>query len=650
MKKSSVLFLIATMLFIANLLHAQTAMFGVTPQHSNVYSSSFPSELKLEKKWKFKTNGMIFSSAVVVNDVIYFGSDDSCLYALDASGTQKWKFKSNGTIRSTPAVNDSIVFFNNYGGMFYAVSCKTGLEKWSCKTDGESPRTGKGLNWGTPKDLVMTDNWDFYLSSPVIVDTMVYFGSGKNVYAVNLKKNEIVWKYTASDIVHSSPAVSDGMIYFGCWDSKLYALNVHTGSPVWSYQTGLDMGNHGAEGIQSSPSIIDSLVIIGSRDANVYAIHAKTGKRIWVQGFGGSWMPSSFAVYNNNAYTGSSDAYGMFTLNLKNGKYTKTNTTLFTFSTPVIANETAFVGVMNGSLLAIDINTGKVKCKFDTDGRLKNPLKIIKPDGTLNDDVIKDLSSSSEHSSNVEFTRRLFTAGGILSTPAIDKNVVYFGSTDSCFYAIQDAGGCKPNFKVSSNKIELTEPVGSIIDTVIYIRNSSECTDSVKIYPSNFPSGLTNSFDIQPSNFNTLPNDSVGVHVKVNTTPLNPGKSYKFKLISQSKTNEYYVFNTEISFITKTATSVSLIEGQRTDRFCPNPFTNYTELKYNLEENCLVDIRIYNLSGVLMHVLVNQKQEIGEHTISWNGINSLGTKLNPGIYFCTILKGNSLTSKKITIV
>jgi len=651
MKKCTVFLMFTLTLLIAKTLRAQTAMFGVNPQHSGVYQSDFPSELNLVKKWKFKTHGKILSSATVVNDVIYFGSDDSCLYALDNSGSLKWKFRSNGKICSTPTVKDSVVYFNNFGGMFYAVNTRTGKEMWSFKTDGESPRTGKGLNWCTPKDMVMADPWDFYLSSPVIDGSMIYFGSGALVYAINMETKALIWKYNAPNIIHSTPAIADGMIYFGCWDSKLYALNILTGTLVWNFQSGLDTGNHGMEGIQSSPSVVDSLVIIGSRDANVYALHAKTGKKLWMQSFGGSWMPSSFAIVNKTVYTSSSDGKGFFSLDLKNGKINySTNTSLFTFSTPAIANQLAFIGVMNGSLMSIDLTSGKIKCKFDTDGRLLNPLKAIKSDGTLNDAVFKDLNGS-DYSLNVEYVRRIQTAGSILSTPVPDKNVVYFGSTDSCFYAVQDAGGCKPKFKVSISTVKSVEPVGAIMDTVIYVSNMSLCTDSVKIFAAPSSYLTANSFDIKPSSFNTLPNDSVRVHIKVNTTGLKSGKTYTFKIISQSKTNEYYLFNTDISLkTTSPTTTVSQIEEKSADLIYPNPFSDFTVLKYTLDKNCPVDVRIYNSAGQLMTVLVNQNQKIGEYSVTWNGKNSEGAKLNPGMYICSIKKGQSLTSKEILLV
>jgi outer membrane protein assembly factor BamB len=45
-------------------------------------------------KWKFKTEGEVWSSTVVVGGVVYFGSYDDHLYAVDIeTGQEKWRFE-----------------------------------------------------------------------------------------------------------------------------------------------------------------------------------------------------------------------------------------------------------------------------------------------------------------------------------------------------------------------------------------------------------------------------------------------------------------------------------------------------------------------------------------------------------------------------
>ena len=60
----------------------------------------------LKLLWVFASDGTIESSPAVVEGVVYIGSCDGFLYALDAkSGRLKWKFKAGGAIVSSPTVD-----------------------------------------------------------------------------------------------------------------------------------------------------------------------------------------------------------------------------------------------------------------------------------------------------------------------------------------------------------------------------------------------------------------------------------------------------------------------------------------------------------------------------------------------------------------
>jgi outer membrane protein assembly factor BamB len=66
----------------------------------------------------------------------------------------------------------------------------------------------------------MPDPFDFYLSSPVVANGAVYFGSGDtNIYALDAASGALKWKFKTGDVVHASPAISDGILFVGRWDS-----------------------------------------------------------------------------------------------------------------------------------------------------------------------------------------------------------------------------------------------------------------------------------------------------------------------------------------------------------------------------------------------------------------------------------------------
>jgi len=88
--------------------HAQ--QFCRTAARQN-YTSSKQISVNPAIKWKFKTNGQVYSSPVLFDDMITTGSCDSNLYTLNNSdGMLLWKFKAGGEVRSSVAIESNTVF------------------------------------------------------------------------------------------------------------------------------------------------------------------------------------------------------------------------------------------------------------------------------------------------------------------------------------------------------------------------------------------------------------------------------------------------------------------------------------------------------------------------------------------------------------
>ena len=101
-------------------------------------------------------------------------------------------------------------------------------------------------------------------SSPTVVQGVVDIGAwDNNVYALNATTGVKLWDYnTGSYVEMTSPAVVDDVIYIGS-GRTVYALDASTGLKLWNYTTG------GA--VYSSPAVLDGVVYVGSTDHNVYA-------------------------------------------------------------------------------------------------------------------------------------------------------------------------------------------------------------------------------------------------------------------------------------------------------------------------------------------------------------------------------------------
>lgn len=168
--------------------------------------------------------------ALGANGTLYVGTDDNFLYALfTATGRQKWAFQTNANIESSPALQGSVVYFGSDDRNVYAV---------------EDIGTSGRLKWKTATNGLVE-------SSPAVgADGTVYIGSDDSkLYALNGSTGAVRWSRSLNLLVRSSPVISqNGTVYVGSDDDRLYAINAASGAVRWSYKTGLDVRSSAAIG------------------------------------------------------------------------------------------------------------------------------------------------------------------------------------------------------------------------------------------------------------------------------------------------------------------------------------------------------------------------------------------------------------------
>ena len=82
----------------------------------------------------------------------------------------------------------------------------------------------------------------------------------------------------------------------------------------------------------------------------------------------------------------------------------------------------------------------------------------------------------------------------------------------------------------------------------------------------------------------------------------------------------------------------------------PNPFNPITTLKYELPENCLVNITVYDLLGNVVYNLINTNQSSGYKSIKWNATNNQGEPVSAGVYIYSIEAGEFRQTKKMILL
>ena len=413
----------------------ESAFFHADASHSGYYPATGVKQLH-GVKWSYKTADRVFSSPVICNDKVYIGSDDSSVYALNArDGNLSWKFKTGGRVSSSAAIFNGKVFVVSFDGYLYCLAQDSGKELWKFRTAGEAVFAARGIHGLPEKDRLLNDPWDMYLSSPVVANGKVYFGSGAGVfYALDCKSGKKEWEFLTDGVIHSSPAYSDSTVFFGSWDSYMYALNSVTGSLKWKFKTGTDTVYYNQVGFQSSPVVYKGVVYSGCRDANVWAIDAKTGELKWKYYNNGSWVIVTPAIHNDTLYFTTSDTHKFIALSTADGKELYTgDCRTYGFSSPAITEGIVYAGNFGGSLMAFKSKNGVMVWEFKTRAAMLNKDSLLTVKGEFDSPKIFRENSYTGMKNAVDI---LYSLGSILSSPAVSGGMIYFGSTDGNVYAL----------------------------------------------------------------------------------------------------------------------------------------------------------------------------------------------------------------------
>ena len=411
------------------------AMFRGGPEHLGVYDSSSPTLASVA--WKFQTGGRVVSSPVVAGDAVYFGSHDGHLYSVDRrDGALRWKFATQGPVASSPAVANGLAIASSVDGKIYAVDAASGTMKWTFATEGERRFTAPGIHGAIPRTERMPDPFDMFLSSPTVVGETVYIGSGdSHVYALDLQTGRARWRFKTGDVVHASPAVSQGVVYIGSWDRNMYAIDAESGRELWRFQTGNDTVIYNQIGIASSAAVANGTVFFGARDGHFYAVDARTGRLLWKHDNRMGWTIASPAVRDGVVYFPTSDGTRFKALDAATGavKFDLQNKAV-SFSSPALVNNLAYYGSSDGWLQAVDVRTGAMHARFQSDGSKRNGAEFTDSTGRL---LTGRMYPDRTLEGLIVGLRTMFTLGSFVSSPSVADGVLYIGSTDGQVYAIR---------------------------------------------------------------------------------------------------------------------------------------------------------------------------------------------------------------------
>ena len=79
----------------------------------------------------------------------------------------------------------------------------------------------------------------------------------------------------------------------------------------------------------------------------------------------------------------------------------------------------------------------------------------------------------------------------------------------------------------------------------------------------------------------------------------------------------------------------------------PNPFEHYTAISYSLPTAGRVELDVVDAMGRVLTSLVNDRQESGEYSVTWDVSHVPAGQLPKGVYFCRLRAGNQVAVRKM---
>jgi len=82
----------------------------------------------------------------------------------------------------------------------------------------------------------------------------------------------------------------------------------------------------------------------------------------------------------------------------------------------------------------------------------------------------------------------------------------------------------------------------------------------------------------------------------------------------------------------------------------PNPFNSQTTIRYKIDQNTQVELKIFNILGEEVRTLVSKNQNPGCYQVYWDGRSKSGKQLESGIYIGRLIVDDKIDSKKIILL
>ncbi len=334
--------------------------------------------------WRYGTKGNVISAPTVLGHVVYFGSTDGYVYAVNAySGDLLWRYETGYEVSPSRVVAYyGKAYFVGSGGDLYAVDADSGELQWRYQTYDVEPepsslavgssgiyfRSTNGRGYGVDTDGLSGRSSfgteSYVVSPPAVGISDVYYGdtgvppgatsSYGYVRAKHVNSGRFRWRHWTEGNMVSAPTVAGWDVYFGSTDGYVYAVDGAGGGRRWRYETGGEVHSAPAVGVG-----IDVVYFV-STDGYLYAVDADSGELRWRYETGGEVRSSpTFGQAGHGGHYGvvyfvSSDGY-LYAVDADSGELRwRYEVGADVHSSPAVGYDIVYVSSSDGYVHAVD--------------------------------------------------------------------------------------------------------------------------------------------------------------------------------------------------------------------------------------------------------------------------------------------------------
>lgn len=377
--------------------------------------------------------GEMFAEPILAGPRVLAATDSGHLHALHLEGPQRmaWTFAAGSPLRTTPAAAGQVVYLPAQDGFLHALDAASGQVLWQTR-----------LNLGEPRSFQL-------FSRPVVDGGRVYVGSAtRELYCLEAASGRLLWKVPTSDWIRSRPlllpdrvvvAALDGAVTAFDLDGRrlwasaagqhpiladlagtengvlasssglfLYSLSPAYGRLQWRHsllECVYDNGRRiladvvaGGGDYQSPPTVSQGKVFVGGPDRFVRAIDHKTGRELWRFETSGQ-VSGAVTIQNGRVFFGQQGGNkDIYCVREDDGSPLWQSTVGWVWTTSTPAGDRLFTGTVEGDILALSTEDGRLLWKRPTNG-------------------------------------------GVYPSPAVSGGRVFTGSWDGYYYALDAASG-----------------------------------------------------------------------------------------------------------------------------------------------------------------------------------------------------------------